>query len=152
MDVWLQTQTLLGRLTGRGPWYRTTPVQDATNMRHWNCTRVRSHAVLRLLSCRPLAVLLTVVPGLTQEAVLLGLTSISLGHMGGTEQGLATYAPLALGNNCCKPKLPKPNHPLTSRSVSQAFSRSFSQPVTLKDTMDDHSSQLPQHRSAWTHM
>ena len=73
MDVWLQTQTLLGRLTGRGPWYRTTPVQDATNMRHWNCTNILSQAVLRLLSCRPLALFLMFVSELSQEAVLLRL-------------------------------------------------------------------------------
>mmetsp|Transcript_10115 Transcript_10115/g.32765 ORF Transcript_10115/g.32765 Transcript_10115/m.32765 type:complete len:326 (+) Transcript_10115:304-1281(+) len=41
IDVWLATKTWLARGLGRGPWYRTTPVHDATNTPHMNST---SHA------------------------------------------------------------------------------------------------------------
>jgi hypothetical protein len=51
MLVWLQTQTWLGRLTGRGPWYLITPVQDATNSWHMNCTSARSQCARRGCRC-----------------------------------------------------------------------------------------------------
>ena len=42
MEVWLDTQTRPGVATGRGPWYRTTPVQETTKALARKCTRARS--------------------------------------------------------------------------------------------------------------
>jgi hypothetical protein len=42
MEVWLATYTLLAPGVGRGPWYFTTPVHDATKIEHMNSVSERS--------------------------------------------------------------------------------------------------------------